>query len=149
MYKPGDWLALCESCQFEKYASELRKRWDGFMVCEECWEPRHPLDFLKVKPETAFPSFINKEDLPTITLTTDPIVVTVTVYDSNNDPVVGILPNIVNTNPHIAATSTPTVTNAFGQSTFTVQPSSVGQTKIAAEYGEIYTNFITYNVVGE
>jgi hypothetical protein len=29
----------------------LIKRWDGFMVDKDCWEPRHPQDLLRAKPD--------------------------------------------------------------------------------------------------
>lgn len=42
--------ALCDICGFKRKASELRLRWDGFMVCADtCWEPRHPLDFYRTR----------------------------------------------------------------------------------------------------
>lgn len=148
MFKSGDWLAVCDVCKFEYFASELKRRWDGFLVCEKDWEPRHPLDFIKVKPETAFPTFIRNEEDPTITLTTSPIVVTATVYDTNGSPVVGILPNIANSMPHIATTTTPTVTNSGGQTTFTVSPASVGETLIRVVYGHISSTPIRYIVTG-
>jgi hypothetical protein len=40
-----EYNALCDVCGFKKKASELRKRWDGFMVCKEDFEHRHPMDF--------------------------------------------------------------------------------------------------------
>ncbi len=50
-YKHGDWNAVCDSCGFQFKASQLRKRWDGFMVCKDDWEARHPLDFIKTPRE--------------------------------------------------------------------------------------------------
>lgn len=38
----GDWNAECDICKFVFKASELRERWDGFMVCPQDWEPDHP-----------------------------------------------------------------------------------------------------------
>ena len=40
--KVGDWNAICDVCGFQFKASEMRKRWDGAMVCKDDWEPRHP-----------------------------------------------------------------------------------------------------------
>jgi hypothetical protein len=50
-YVPGDWNALCDVCGFKHKASQLRKRWDGAMVCSDDFEQRHPQDFLRVSPE--------------------------------------------------------------------------------------------------
>lgn len=46
-YKKGQWNAICDVCGFKKKAEDLRLRWDGFWVCPEDWEPRHPQDFLR------------------------------------------------------------------------------------------------------
>jgi len=46
-YKPGDWNADCDECGFTYKASQLRKRWDGAMVCPQDWEPRHPQDLIQ------------------------------------------------------------------------------------------------------
>ena len=48
-YKPGDWLVTCDSCGKKMKASHTKHRWDGFIVCDSCWEPRHSHDFIKVK----------------------------------------------------------------------------------------------------
>ena len=45
------WKAVCDVCGFEFYNTELKKRWDNLMVCSEDWEPRHPMDLIKVKKE--------------------------------------------------------------------------------------------------
>ncbi len=42
-----EYNAMCDSCKFVYKASELRLRWDGFMVCKDDWEPRHPSDFYR------------------------------------------------------------------------------------------------------
>lgn len=47
----GDWNAICDVCGFKYKASQLKKRWDGFMVCPEDWEVRHPQDFVRSKPD--------------------------------------------------------------------------------------------------
>lgn len=47
-YKPGCWNAICDVCGFTYKSDQLRKRWDGLMVCSKDYEMRHPMDFLKV-----------------------------------------------------------------------------------------------------
>lgn len=49
MYKPGDSLAICDSCGLRFYLSELRKDWRGFMVCKKDFEPRHPQENVRMK----------------------------------------------------------------------------------------------------
>lgn len=48
-YKPGDYYLTCDECGFKVRKSEVRKRWDGLMVCRADWETRHPQDSLKAK----------------------------------------------------------------------------------------------------
>lgn len=48
--------ATCDRCgrNFKHY--ELQKEWTGLMVCKDDWEPRHPMDFIRVpNPEKAPP----------------------------------------------------------------------------------------------
>ena len=47
----GNFNAICDVCGFKFKASELRRRWDGFMVCEHDYEQRHPQDLIRLKPE--------------------------------------------------------------------------------------------------
>lgn len=47
-----EYNGLCQSCGFKKKFSELRKRWDGFWVCEADWEPRHPSDFYRNRDDS-------------------------------------------------------------------------------------------------
>jgi hypothetical protein len=48
-YKERDWNVTCDSCGKKLKASHTKHRWDGFIVCDSCWEPRHSHDFIKVK----------------------------------------------------------------------------------------------------
>lgn len=45
----GGYNAICDVCGFKYKNTQLRKRWDGLMVCEADWENRHILDFYKPK----------------------------------------------------------------------------------------------------
>ena len=56
-FKEGDWNAFCDVCGFKYKASELRKRWDGMMVCSRDYEERHPQDFIRGIRETPAPPF--------------------------------------------------------------------------------------------
>lgn len=52
----GDYNALCDVCGFKFKSCDLKKRWDGLMVCNEDWEPRHPSDFFRApKEDTSIP----------------------------------------------------------------------------------------------
>ena len=67
--------AICDICGFKYKHYELKKRWDGFMVCDRDWETRHPMDFQKVPrtekaPEWARPRPADIEVGPTYIATT-------------------------------------------------------------------------------
>jgi len=51
----GQWNAICDDCGEQYVSSKLMKRWDGFMVCRKCWEPRNAQDFVKGIPEKPIP----------------------------------------------------------------------------------------------
>jgi hypothetical protein len=46
-WKRGQWKAICDVCGGLFHSGDLRQRWDGFMVCKNDFETRHPQDFLK------------------------------------------------------------------------------------------------------
>ncbi len=50
-YKKGSWNAVCQRCGFKKKAEEIQKEWTGLLVCRDCYELRHPQDFIKAVPE--------------------------------------------------------------------------------------------------
>lgn len=52
MYKPGQWRALCDVCGFKYWSGEMRKRWDGLMVCPKDFELDHPQKYIKVQEES-------------------------------------------------------------------------------------------------
>jgi hypothetical protein len=44
--------AICDVCGFKMKNIKLRKRWDGFMVCDKDFELRSPLDFYTTRNDT-------------------------------------------------------------------------------------------------
>ncbi len=50
MYRPGDYLAICDICGFQRLSSECRMNWKNQFVCSDtCYEPKHP-QFTPPKP---------------------------------------------------------------------------------------------------
>jgi len=45
----GEWNLICDSCGKKMKSSNAKHRWDGFVVCNNCFEHRHPQDFVKPK----------------------------------------------------------------------------------------------------
>ena len=55
--KKYEWNAICDRCAFEYKNWQLKKEWTGLMVCDgpgtnNCWEARHPQDFLRARKES-------------------------------------------------------------------------------------------------
>lgn len=50
-YKPGTWNVICMLCGRKFKSDQVRKRWDGLIVCESDYETRNILDFTRVMPE--------------------------------------------------------------------------------------------------
>jgi hypothetical protein len=46
-YRPGDAGAVCDRCGFRYWLSELSREWTGLKVCSQCFENRHPQDFVR------------------------------------------------------------------------------------------------------
>jgi hypothetical protein len=68
--KIGDWNAICDVCGFKFKASQLKKRWDGRMVCRDDWETRHPQDLIKIPKDLQNPPWVRPEVADTfITIT--------------------------------------------------------------------------------
>ena len=46
-YISGQWNVICDSCGRKIKSGIAKLRWDGFIVCPEDYEMRHPQDFVK------------------------------------------------------------------------------------------------------
>jgi hypothetical protein len=46
-YEPGGFWRDCQRCGFKHRNYDTKKEWTGLIVCEECWETRHPQDFVR------------------------------------------------------------------------------------------------------
>ena len=46
VYYPGRWWVVCDRCGFKRYNTDVRKTWNGLIVCADtCYDgPRDPLD---------------------------------------------------------------------------------------------------------
>lgn len=60
-WKPGRWSAICDRCGLEYNSDQLKTEWTGLMVCAPCWEPRHPQDFIRARPEKIVPPWTRPE----------------------------------------------------------------------------------------
>lgn len=46
-FSSGEWNLTCDVCSKKIKAHEAHHRWDGFIVCADDMEQRHPQDFVK------------------------------------------------------------------------------------------------------
>lgn len=51
----GGYNATCYECGMKFKASELKRHWQGYYVCPEHWEARHPQDFVRGVPDVQTP----------------------------------------------------------------------------------------------
>ena len=52
---------MCDVCGFKFRAFELRRRYDGALVCGPDWEPRHPQDYVRGVPDHSAAPVSNPE----------------------------------------------------------------------------------------
>jgi hypothetical protein len=45
--KPGDYFVWCQRTGFKVPASEIMREWNGLLVWNRVYEPRHPQDFVR------------------------------------------------------------------------------------------------------
>jgi len=68
-FQSGSWNLYCDVCSKKIKASEAKQRWDGFIVCAEDWEPRHPQDFVKAKVDKISVPFARPIEQPIYNIT--------------------------------------------------------------------------------
>ena len=65
-YVHGQWNVICDSCGWKKKSGEVRRRWDGLVVCADtCWETDHPQKYLRVRETGLSVPFIRDEPADT------------------------------------------------------------------------------------
>jgi hypothetical protein len=47
----GENNIICDICGKKIKINEARVRWDGFLVCHDDWETRHPQDFVRARQD--------------------------------------------------------------------------------------------------
>lgn len=65
-FEKGQWNAVCDRCGFEYKARQLRQEWTGLRTCcgagsNDCWEVRHPQDFVRGKKDEQVPPWTRPE----------------------------------------------------------------------------------------
>ena len=50
-YLPGGWNVLCDRTGCKIKSTDAKQEWNNLMVRKESWEPRHPQDLIRSKPD--------------------------------------------------------------------------------------------------
>lgn len=66
----GDWNTQCYQCGRKRKASTMKKHWQGYWVCPEHWEPRHPQDFVRNVTDNMTPPWSQPQPAPVFTIPT-------------------------------------------------------------------------------
>lgn len=65
-YAHGQFNVICDRCGFKFKSRQLRREWNGLRTCSgaatnNCWEPRHPQDFVRGKKDRQAPPWVRPE----------------------------------------------------------------------------------------
>lgn len=63
-FKAGTWKAQCDRCGFNFRNTELRLEWTGLRVCGDCFEHRHPQDFVQGVADRQAPPWVRPSPPP-------------------------------------------------------------------------------------
>lgn len=55
------WLAICDRCGFRFDNDQLKRQWNGLMVCPEDFEKRNTQDFVRGVPDRQNPPWVRPE----------------------------------------------------------------------------------------
>jgi hypothetical protein len=65
-FEHGQFNVICDRCGFKYKSRQVRKEWTGLITCSgtgthNCWEVRHPQEFVKGKPDRQAPPWVRPE----------------------------------------------------------------------------------------
>lgn len=66
-YVSGQFNVTCDVCSEKIKAGQAKKRWDGFITCPNCFEERHPQDFVRARQDKISVPF--SRPIPTLIFT--------------------------------------------------------------------------------
>ena len=71
-YLSGEFNLTCDRCSKKIKAHQAKHEWTGFIVCGDCYETRHPQDFVRARQDKISVSF--SRPIPTLTFTDVPYI---------------------------------------------------------------------------
>jgi len=72
-YVSGEFNLTCDRCSKKIKAHQAKHEWTGFIVCGDCYENRHPQDFVIAKQDKISVPF--QRPIPTEVFTTIPYII--------------------------------------------------------------------------
>lgn len=60
-FKPHSWNATCMRCGYQRKADQIKLEWTGLRVCHECFEERHPQDYVRGRKDKQSPPWTSPE----------------------------------------------------------------------------------------
>lgn len=66
-YLSGEFNLTCDRCSKKIKAHQAKHEWTGFIVCGDCYETRHPQDFVKAQTDKITVPF--QRPIPTLLFT--------------------------------------------------------------------------------
>lgn len=70
-FKSGQWNIICDVCGKRYKIGQVRKRWDGLIVCDQDFEQDHPQKYLRVRETGQAVPVIRDEPLDVFAFTCD------------------------------------------------------------------------------
>ena len=71
-YISGEFNLTCDRCSKKIKAHQAKHEWTGFIVCGDCYETRHPQDFVKAQTDKITVPFTRP--IPTYVFVTVPYI---------------------------------------------------------------------------
>jgi hypothetical protein len=71
-YVSGEFNLTCDRCSKKIKAHQAKHEWTGFIVCGDCYENRHPQDFVKAQTDKISVPF--QRPIPEYVFTTIPYI---------------------------------------------------------------------------
>lgn len=139
-----EYNAICDICGWKYKASELRLRWDGWMVCDADYETRNILDFYRTRNDSHKLPFIAPDGEVEATWT--PVFVNVTQVVGTGSItntaryVRDTLNNKINFTVQMQVTGNSTIASAAGTVSLPVNAVSVGSTRVFDGLGNFLGN---------
>lgn len=135
--------AICDVCGWQFKSTELRQRWDGYMVCDKDWETRNILDFYRPRNDNHKLPWTRSD---TTELTWTPIFTNLTgsIDTKTGTYKQDTINNIINFWVQVNVTTSGTTSTSGAEVSIPVQSVAIGTTRVFDSRG----NFLGSAAIG-